>query len=330
MRLAVACALVCVGMTDAYAQTAPAPNGWTTEPAAPPPARPGTARPTGALRGTQPPSTAPSAAEAAAELASGGGLPDIAAGAAPPVKAGRTKPVIVIDPGHGGIDPGAVGPGAGGGQVLEKHVVLAVARQLGGVLLASGRYEVVLTRSGDTFVPLDQRLRQSLRLKADLFISIHADSVAENVDAQTVRGASIYTLSDQASDEQARQLAEKENAADAVAGVIAAADSDQDQVRNILVDLMKRETASYSADFRALASTELGRRIAMAREPQRSAAFRVLKQTEVPSVLIELGYMSNAQDQKFLQSAAWQAQVAGSIKAAVDRFFAPRLTAGKP
>jgi N-acetylmuramoyl-L-alanine amidase len=211
--------------------------------------------------------------------------------------------------------------------VLEKNVVLAVSKLLASVLLSRGRYDVVMTRSGDAFVPLDQRLSQSRRLGADLFISIHADSVAANANAQGVRGATVYMLSDEASDEQARRLADKENAADQAGGMPLAANLDNDQVRNILVDLMRRETAEFSAEFRSTVVAELARRIAMAREPQRAAAFKVLKQTEVPAVLIELGYMTNAQDQKLLQSAAWQAQVAGSIATAIDSFFAKRLTA---
>jgi N-acetylmuramoyl-L-alanine amidase len=191
-------------------------------------------------------------------------------------------------------------------------------------LLAGGRYEVVLTRSSDTFVPLDQRLTQSRRSGADLFISIHADSVAANANAQGVRGATVYTLSDHASDEQARRLADKENAADQAGGLAVAAKLDNDLVRNILVDLMRRETAEFSAEFRATVVAELSRRIAMAREPQRAAAFKVLKQTDVPAVLVELGYMSNAQDQKLLQSATWQSQVAASIAMAVDSFFVRR------
>jgi N-acetylmuramoyl-L-alanine amidase len=240
---------------------------------------------------------------------------------------GRTRQVVVIDPGHGGVDSGAVGPSiAGQPPVLEKSVVLAVSKLLASLLLAHGRYDVMLTRSGDTFVPLDQRLSHSRRLGADLFISIHADSVAANTNAQAVRGATVYMLSDDASDEQARRLADKENAADQAGGLPVAVKLDNDQVRNILVDLMRRETSEFSAEFRSTVVAELSRRIAMAREPQRAAAFRVLKQTEVPAVLIELGYMSNAQDQKLLQSAAWQSQVAGSIAAAIDNFFAKRAS----
>jgi len=230
------------------------------------------------------------------------------------------RPLIVIDPGHGGLDPGAAGPDG----LLEKDVVLAVALRLRKLLAETGRYSVIMTRDKDIYVSLDQRVRISRRHKADLFISLHADAVPEESLASVVRGGSVYTLSEHASSEQARRLAEKENAVDILAGVQSLANEEADEVRNILFDLLQRETANFSADFSRLLTNELRKHIALARDPQRSAAFKVLQQPESPSVLIELGFMSNADDQKLLRSPEWQNKVARAILAAIDSFFAKR------
>lgn len=232
------------------------------------------------------------------------------------------KPVVVIDPGHGGIDPGALGAT----NLLEKNIVLAVAREIKTVLQAGGRYEVLLTRSKDVFVSLDQRVRFSRKNAADLFISIHADATDIKSVAARVRGATVYTLSERASDEQARLMAEKENASDLVAGLASASGERTDEVRNILIDLMKRETADFSSEFSHALVKRLGKSLALSRDPQRSAAFKVLKQTDAPSVLVELGYMSNPEDEKLMGSAEWQRQVSRAIGNAVDSFFAKHTT----
>ena len=243
-------------------------------------------------------------------------------GEAPPTAEGMNiKPVIIIDPGHGGLDPGAIGAGG----LLEKNLVMAVSRRLRAILVASGKYAVVMTRKSDVFVSLDQRLQLSRQNGADLFVSIHADAVGAQDLAPNVRGATVYTLSEQASDEQARRLAEKENAADVLAGLASAPRDDRDEVRNILIDLLRQETANFSADFRAHLIGELRKHMFLARDPQRSAAFKVLKQTHSPAVLIELGYMSNPEDQKLMNSAEWQTRIAGAIAASIDAFFAKRL-----
>jgi N-acetylmuramoyl-L-alanine amidase len=235
------------------------------------------------------------------------------------------KAVIMIDPGHGGIDGGAMSAS----NLLEKDVVLAVAKELSRQLNATGRYDVHMTRSSDVFISLDQRLNLSAKIGVDLFISLHADSLAEQTGAQAVRGATVYTLSERASDEQARRMAEKENASDLVAGINVADGEGDDEVKSILFDLMKRETANFSADFSNALVRKLKPATMLSRDPQRAAAFKVLKQTHAPSVLVELGYLSNPEDEKLLNSPEWRKKIAASVTAAVDTYFAKR-TAGSP
>ena len=242
-----------------------------------------------------------------------------------PVKKPKARPVVVIDAGHGGIDPGASGPN----NLSEKTLVLAVAQQIEAELKKKGAYDVKLTRTRDVFVPLDDRLKMSRAFGADLFISLHADSISEMAFAEAIRGATVYTLSERASDEQARLMAEKENASDLIAGLDGVDVQGKDQVKGILIDLMKRETANFSTDFSNLLVTRLGKSIRLSKAPQRSAAFRVLKQTNAPSVLVELGYMSNSKDQGEMITLAWQSKVAASIVAAIDNYFAKR-TAVQP
>lgn len=233
-------------------------------------------------------------------------------------------PVIVIDPGHGGVDPGAIGPK----NTYEKNVVLGVARRLRDVLKATGRYEVILTRNSDTFVSLAARVELSQRNGADLFISLHADALAHVPGNDSVRGATIYTLSERASDEAARLLAEKENAADILAGVEEASTPTGEEVKGILFDLMRRETANFSAELAGLLVENLRSRVTLTRETHRSAAFQVLRQPQAPAVLIELGYLSNAADEQLLTSAAWQKKIAEGVATSVERYFARRV-AGK-
>jgi N-acetylmuramoyl-L-alanine amidase len=237
----------------------------------------------------------------------------------------RVKPVILIDPGHGGVDPGAISPS----NIPEKTVVLAVAKKLKTALAKSGRYEVHLTRAGDVFVSLRRRLKRSRTLAADLFISLHADAIAQKNFANSVRGATVYTLAERASDEEARQMAEKENASDRIAGLDTGESEDQGEVRSILIDLLKRETANFSADFSGTLVKRLGKTISLSRDPQRSAAFKVLRQADTPSVLVELGYMSHQEDEKLLNSVAWQTRVAAAIGAAVDTYFNKRTAVAR-
>ncbi|MEQ1714793.1 MAG: N-acetylmuramoyl-L-alanine amidase [Hyphomicrobium sp.] len=249
--------------------------------------------------------------------------PDVTGQGAPAVK--KLRPVIVIDAGHGGIDPGASGPN----HMTEKAVVFAVAQHLEKVLKSAGRYDVKMTRTRDVFVSLDRRLKMSNEVGADLFISLHADAIAETAFAENIRGATVYTLSERATDEQARLMAEKENASDLIAGLSAVDESGKDQVVNILFDLMRRETSNFATDFSNLLVQRLSKSIVLSRDPQRSAAFKVLKQAHAPSVLVELGYMSNSKDQSEMTAPAWQLKVASSIAAAIDSYFAKR-TARQP
>ena len=176
---------------------------------------------------------------------------------------------------------------------------------------------------------LDKRLKLSAEFGADLFISLHADSISEAAFAENVRGATVYTLSERATDERARLMAEKENASDLIAGLSGVDDSSNDQVKDILFDLMRRETSNFSADFSNLLVGRLAKTIAMSKDPQRSAAFKVLKQAHAPSVLIELGYMSNSRDQAEMTTKAWQLKVGTAITTAVDNYF-NRRTAVHP
>jgi N-acetylmuramoyl-L-alanine amidase len=247
--------------------------------------------------------------------------PSVYEDAAPHPKA-KARPMIVIDPGHGGIDPGTIGAT----NVPEKTVVLTVGRELKAALAATGHYDVVLTRDSDVFISLDRRLLISRQSDADLFISLHADST-DIKTATGVRGATVYTLSEKASDDEARRMAEKENASDQIAGLESATTEAAGDVRDILIDLIKRETANFSTDFSRGLVHKLGKSVALSRDPHRSAAFKVLRQTSAPSVLIELGYMSNPEDERLMGTPEWRRQVVQAISASVDAYFAKHAAA---
>lgn len=220
------------------------------------------------------------------------------------------KFTIVIDPGHGGIDPGAAGLDG----TLEKTITLAFALELRARLQASGRYDVRMTRERDEFVRLDDRVRIARQDGADLFISVHADTI----NAKGVRGATVYTVSDKASDAQAQALAERENLADTLAGI--EVPDDNREVTDILIDLMRRETHGFSMSFARSLLGELSQSIGLINNPHRFAGFRVLRAPDVPSVLVELGYLSNAEDEAQLRDAAWRARAVDSIARAIDGF----------
>ncbi len=237
-----------------------------------------------------------------------------------PVAAINAKPVVVIDPGHGGIDPGTRSPEG----ITEKEVVLAFAKTLREKLAAKGQYEVVLTREDDRFIPLRDRVEFAQKRNARLFVSVHADYFPK---ANEARGATVYTLSEQASDDEAKELAAKENFSDAIAGVELPSDSDE-VVANILVDLAQRETQNRSITFAKTIVGEMGKSN-LHTKALRSAGFRVLKAPDVPSVLLELGYVSNKGDREHLVSESWRNRTASAMAQAIDAFLAKRLaTAG--
>ncbi|WP_454685099.1 N-acetylmuramoyl-L-alanine amidase [Ancylobacter moscoviensis] len=230
-------------------------------------------------------------------------------------EAGDTRPVIVLDPGHGGIDSGAVNSGFG---VTEKQLVLSVARQLQERLDKTGRYRVLMTRSKDTYVSLGQRVRFARENAARLFISLHADSLGSR-DGD-VRGATIYTLSDRASDAEAQRLADSENKADMIAGLDLS--EEPADVAGILFDLAQRETRNFSAQFARTLAGNVANAARMHKAPLKSAGFKVLKAPDVPSVLFELGYLSSAKDLELMTSADWQSSVTEAMVGAIDAYFA--------
>ncbi|MGB8612497.1 MAG: N-acetylmuramoyl-L-alanine amidase [Pseudolabrys sp.] len=236
---------------------------------------------------------------------------------APPKVEGDARPLIVIDPGHGGIDNGAKGTGG----ELEKDVVLAFALILREKLEAQGKYRVAMTRSEDEFIALGERVRFARSRNAALFVSVHADALPKREGL--AEGATVYTLSENASDAEAARLAETENKADVIAGVDLTAEPDD--VANILVDLAQRETKTFSMQFARTVVEELKSAARLHKHPLKSAGFKVLLAPDVPSVLVELGYMSTKDDLKQLTSANWRARTAQALAQAVDAYFTPRV-----
>jgi len=235
----------------------------------------------------------------------------------PEPASGDPRPLVVLDPGHGGIDTGTR---AASGE-LEKDIVLDFTQRLREHIEKLGKYRVLMTRTDDTFVPLGERVRIARNAGAALFVSIHADALPHGEgDAQ---GASVYTVSDTASDSEAARLAEKENRADVIAGVDLKAEPDD--VADILIDLAQRETRSYSVQFAHRLVGEMKTATRLHKKPLKSAGLRVLRAPDVPSVLVELGYVSNRGDLHSLLSANWRDRTADSIAQAVDGYFATRM-----
>lgn len=238
---------------------------------------------------------------------------------------GEGRPIIVLDPGHGGLDFGTVA----GNDVMEKAIVLDFALLLRDRLEKSGKYRVVMTRTEDVFVPLVDRTRMARIRQAALFISIHADALRKGEG--TAQGATVYTLSETASDAEAARLADSENRADVISGIDLS--HEPGDVADILIDLAQRETKAFSVQFAKLVVEDMRRVARMHKFPMKSAGFKVLKAPDVPSVLVELGYVSNSDDLKHLTSQAWQTRSAGAIAQAVDTYFSTRVAgsqAGPP
>ena len=253
-----------------------------------------------------------SAARAGAEMQALKPTPSTPATPEPANPAGE-KPLVVLDPGHGGVDTGALGRD----HAVEKFLVLEFAKVLGAKLRESDHFRVVFTREDDSFVPLGERVKLARRLGAGLFVSLHADALAG--DGAGVQGATVYTVSDRASDAEAARVAEHENKADAAAGV--EAKEDASDVNDILFDLTRRETRAYSHVFGHSLAEYWKVAARLNKNPSRSAGFVVLKAPDVPSVLLELGYLSNVADATDLSSPEWRQKAAAQVARAIEAFF---------
>ena len=269
-----------------------------------------------ALRAENRPQTKPALSESTAAVGVPQTVPAVKPGAP-----GDTRPVVVIDPGHGGVDNGTQASGE-----IEKNLVLGFGLALRDRLEKSGKYRVVMTRTDDTFIALDDRVRFARNQKAALFVSIHADYLPRSEG--DVQGATIYTLSDKASDAEAERLAETENRADAIGGVDLG--EEPTDVADILIDLAQRETRTFSNRFARLLMGEMKTTVRMHKRPLKSAGFRVLKAPDVPSVLVELGYVSNKSDLEHLVSESWRSKTVGAMAQAIDVFLAKRLATAGP
>jgi N-acetylmuramoyl-L-alanine amidase len=242
-------------------------------------------------------------------------LADAMAGSARRRRAPATParaPLVMLDPGHGGKDPGAIGVSG----TFEKAVALATAHELQRQMLKTGRFNVRLTRAGDEFIPLDERVRLAERAGAALFISMHADAVADH----SVRGASVYTLSATASDAQSAALARRENAADRFGGPQFR--NTPPEVARILASLVRQETRVGAARMQREVVSAFNAGVPLLAHPARHAGFVVLKATDIPSVLVEMGFMSNRQDEAALRRPQHRVRVAAALLAAVDAYFA--------
>ncbi|MGC8203480.1 N-acetylmuramoyl-L-alanine amidase [Aliiroseovarius sp. PTFE2010] len=217
--------------------------------------------------------------------------------------------VVVLDPGHGGIDPGAQADG-----MVESHLMLTFAQELRDMLIRSGGFHVVLTRTDDSFVPLEHRITIAREAGADVFLSLHADALAEG----TASGASVYTLAEKATDRAAQQLAERHDRADLLAGVDLS--DTEDEIAIVLMDLARTETAPRTERFAKILVEELTQNIKMHKKPRHRANFSVLKAPDIPSVLLEIGFLSSARDRQRLSDPAWRAKAVWAMRDALQRW----------
>ncbi|HTH96123.1 MAG TPA: N-acetylmuramoyl-L-alanine amidase [Stellaceae bacterium] len=223
----------------------------------------------------------------------------------------KRKQIVMIDPGHGGIDPGCIGHTG----TYEKYIAFATAYEVARQLEATGRYKPVLTRYTDVFVPLHQRVVKARGISADLFISVHADSIPD----VKMRGASVFTLSEKASDSLAAKLAQQENDADMIGGVNIANQSNE--VGSILIDLTRRETTNLSLGLAREIVSHLSTQVHMLEHSQRAAGFAVLKAPDIPSALVEIGCLSNRDEEVSLRTATYRHKVATSIVKSVNSYY---------
>jgi N-acetylmuramoyl-L-alanine amidase len=241
---------------------------------------------------------------------------DIDCGSAHPVGRGilplRRQPTVVIDPGHGGVDPGAISPDG----ISEKDIVLPIKWDFARQLAATRRYRVVLTRGVDEFIPLRARVARARAWHADLFLSIHADALPD----AAMRGLSVFTLSAQASDREAAALAVSENKADLVGSITLLRQSRD--IGDILMDLTRRQTGNFSVALARAIVDQVGREVVLLDHPQRSADFAVLTAPDIPSALVELGCLSNPQEEHLLPQRAYQHKLARGLVRAAEAYFA--------
>lgn len=263
----------------------------------------------GNLKSLAPPTQSAAKPYKTASLGAAAPPPETPAQAQPEI---RQKPLIVIDPGHGGPDSGAVGING----LKEKNVTLNIAKKLRDLLEDSGRYKVMLTRETDIIIPLRERVRFAQKHNADLFLSIHADSM----ESHDTRGASFYTLSEKASDAESEKLAANENKADLICGVDLS--GEDPEVTNILVDLAMRDTMNQSKFFAGkLARVFPDSGVNLLKKPVRAAGFAVLKAPDIPSILVETGYLSNKSEAELLNTSSHRAKIAAALKKGIDAYF---------